>query len=179
MLQGNFSAVTGPGCQGGKQINLKNPTDPTGKTFFPNNQIPTSMFSAPALKMMTFYPTPQDGCGTLYYGSVSNQTENMGIAKGDYQLSSRQTFFLRYFATHSLQPPPFGGTNPLSETASGADDLVNSGVFGHTFVIGPNMVNSFRATFQPLGGYQESNPRVLTRPPWESICSRSFRAILW
>jgi hypothetical protein len=150
MLQGNFSVVTSPACNAGKQINLKNPAAAAG-TLFPNNQIPISMFSAPALKMMTFYPQPQDGCGTLYYGSVSNQTENMGIAKGDYQLSSRQTFFLRYFASHSLQPPPFNGTNPLSETASGADDLVNSGVFGYTFVIGPNMVNSFHATFNRSG----------------------------
>ena len=49
--------------------------------------------------------------------------------------------------THSLQPSPFDGKNPLTETLSGADDLVNSGVLGHTFVITPNTVNSFRATF--------------------------------
>ncbi len=110
-----------------------------------------SLFSAPALKMMSFYPAPQDSCGTSYYGTVSNQTEHMGIAKGDYQLSSRQTLFLRYFVTHSLQPTTYDGKNPLSMTLSGADDLVNSGVFGHTFVIGPNMVNSFRATYNREG----------------------------
>ncbi len=92
MLGGNFSAVTSPACNNGKQINLKNPTDPTGKTLFAGNQIPVSMFSAPALKMMSFYPAPQDSCGTLYYGSVANQTENLGIAKGDYQLNSSSPF---------------------------------------------------------------------------------------
>ena len=75
----------------------------------------------------------------------------MGLAKADYQINSKQTVFLRYFVTHSLQPPPFSGTNPLSETASGADDLVNSGVLGHTFVISSNMINSFRATFNRSG----------------------------
>ena len=53
--------------------------------------------------------------------------------------------------THSLQPTPYDGKNPLSETLSGADDMVNSGVFGHTFVISPNMVNSFRATLNRSG----------------------------
>jgi len=147
MLQGNFSTVTSPACNSGKTINLKDPRDPTGKTLFPNNQVPVSLFSAPALKMMTYYPLPQDGCGTSYYGNISNQTENMGLAKADYQLSTRQSLFLRYFITHSLQPTPYDGKNPLSMTASGADDLVNSAVLGHTFVIGPSMVNAFRFTF--------------------------------
>ena len=147
MLQGNFSTITSPLCNAGRTISLRDPRDPTGKTFFANNQIPQSLLSAPSLKMTSFYPAPQDNCGTSYYGTVANQTEQMGVAKGDYQLSSKETMFLRYFATHSLQPTPYDGKNPLSMTLSGADDLVNSGVFGHTYVISANMVNTFRATF--------------------------------
>lgn len=144
MLAGNFSTITSPACNSGKQINLKNPNN---GQLFPNNQIPVSMFSAPALTMMTFYPQPINGCGQLYYGTLANQDEHMGIAKGDYQLSQRQTLFLRYFVTHSLQPSPYDGKNPLSMTLSGANDLVNSGVFGHTFIISSDMVNAFRATY--------------------------------
>lgn len=144
MLAGNFSTITSPQCNAGKTIQLKNPA--TGNPF-PGNQIPVSMFSQPALKMMTFYPPPSDGCGTSYYGTVANVNEHMGVAKGDYQLNSKQTLFLRYFVTHSLQPTAYNGVNPLSMTLSGANDLVNSGVFGHTFVISPSMVNTFRATF--------------------------------
>lgn len=146
MLNGNFSTITSPACNAGRQINLKNPAAAPG-TLFPNNQIPVSMFSPAALKMMTFYPAPSDGCGTSYYGTVANQDEHMGLAKTDYQLSTRQTLFLRYFVTHALLPTPYDGKNPLSMNLSGANDLVNSGVFGHTFVINPNMVNSFRATY--------------------------------
>ena len=62
-------------------------------------------------------------------------------------MNSKQSLFLRYFVTHSLQPSPFDGKNPLTETLSGADDLVNSGVFGDTLVISPAIVNSFRATY--------------------------------
>ncbi len=148
MLQGNFSVIDSPACNAGRSITLKNPTN---GAILANNQMPVSLFSPAALKMMTYYPAPQDGCGTSYYGDVSNQTENLGVAKGDYQMTSRETMFLRYFVTHSLQPPPYSGGNPLSMTLSGADDLINSGVFGHTFVIGPNMVNSFRATYNREG----------------------------
>jgi hypothetical protein len=143
MVAGNFSAITSPLCNANKQINLKNPAG----GVFANNQIPTSMFNPASLKMLSFYPAPSNSCGQSYYGTVSNSNEHMGLAKADYQLSSRQTLFLRYFVTHALLPTPYDGVNPLSMTLSGGDDLVNSGVFGHTFVIGPNMVNSFRATY--------------------------------
>jgi hypothetical protein len=147
MQQGDFSVVDSPQCNNGKQITLLDPRDSTHKTVLANNQIPQSLLSAPALKMMTYYPPAADGCGTSFYGTVQNQTEHMGIARGDYQLSTRQTLFLRYFVTHALVSATYDGKNPLSEQLSGGNDLVNSGVFGHTFVINANMVNSFRATF--------------------------------
>jgi hypothetical protein len=144
MQQGDWSAIASPACNGGKQLSLKNPS--TGAVL-PNNQIPVSIFSAPALKMLSFFPAAEDVCGTSHFGTVANQTEHTGLARGDYQLNSKQTLFLRYFVTHSLQPTPYDGKNPLSMALSGADDLVNSGVFGHTFVINASMVNSFRGTF--------------------------------
>jgi hypothetical protein len=147
MQQGDFSTIVSPQCNAGRTIALKDPRDPTGKTLFADNHIPVSLFSAPALKMMTFYPPAADACGTSFYSTVQNQDEHMGIARGDYQLNSKQTLFLRYFVSHSLQPTTYDGKNPLSMTFSGADDLVNSGVFGHTFVLSASMVNSFRATF--------------------------------
>lgn len=144
MLGGNFSTITSPTCSSKGQISIKNPL--TGAPF-PGNQIPTSMFSPAALKMMSFYPPTSDPCGKVFFGTLSNQDEHQGLAKVDYQLSTKQTMFLRYFVTHSLQPSPFDGKNPLTETLAGADDLVNSGVFGHTFVFSPNMINSFHVTF--------------------------------
>ena len=61
----------------------------------------------------------------------------MGIAKGDYQINSKQTVFLRYLVSHALVPTPYDGVNPLTMNSSGADDLVNSAVFGHTWVVSP------------------------------------------
>jgi hypothetical protein len=139
MLAGNFSTITSPACSSKGQITLKGP--------FVDNMISPSLFSPAAVKMMSFYPTTSDPCGKVFFGILSNQDEHQGLAKVDYQLSTKQSMYLRYFVTHSLQPSPFNGTNPLSETVAGANDLVNSGVFGHTYVISPNMINSFHATF--------------------------------
>ncbi|HEY6343821.1 MAG TPA: TonB-dependent receptor [Bryobacteraceae bacterium] len=143
MLTGDLTTYTSAACQGGKPVTLKAP--------YVNNQLPPSLLSPVALKMMTYYPPTTDPCGKEYYATVQNQDEHMGIARGDYQLTSKQSLFLRYFVTHSLQPTPFNGTNPLTETLSGADDMVNSGVFGHTYAISANIVNSFRATYNRSG----------------------------
>lgn len=150
MLKGDFSVITsgrsvsGPSACNATPITLKDPNN--GNQPFPGNQIPVTRFSAPALKMMTYYPTTTDPCGKSFYGTISNQDEHQGLARVDYQLTSQQSMFFRYFITHSLQPTPYDGVNPLSMTLSGADDLMNSFVLGHTWVIGAGTVNSFRAT---------------------------------
>jgi hypothetical protein len=62
----------------------------------------------------------------------------------DYQINAKQSVFLRYFATHLTLQTPYDGKNPLTETLSGANDLVNSGVLGYTWLISPSTINSFR-----------------------------------
>ena len=151
MVGGDFSAVTSTtsGCQS-KPIQLYDPfssSTPANRTPYVGNRIPTTQFSAAALKMLQFYPTPDNVCGKEFYSPRSGQDEHMGVAKGDYQINSRQSMFLRYLVSHSLQPTPYDGVNPLSMNLSGADDLVNSAVFGHTYVISPSTINQFRATF--------------------------------
>ena len=150
VLNGDFSTIASTACQT-KPVQLYDPaSSPTtaGRLPFVGNQIPVSSFSTPAVKMLTFYPVPADtACGKESYATKSAQDEHMGLAKGDYQINSKQSVFLRYFVTHSLQPTPYDGVNPLSMISSGADDLMNSAVFGHTWVISPTMINAFRATF--------------------------------
>ena len=84
-------------------------------------------------------------CGLTTYAQVANQNEHMGMAKIDYQLSSKQSIFGRYFVTHSLIPSNFTG-NEESVQLAGTDDEVNSLVLGHTYIFGPNALNTFRAT---------------------------------
>ncbi|HYV63811.1 MAG TPA: carboxypeptidase-like regulatory domain-containing protein, partial [Bryobacteraceae bacterium] len=142
MVAGDFSAVTTAPCQT-TPIQLYDPfSSASTATRLPyaGNRIPTTQFSQPALNMLKFYPTPDNSCGKEFYSPKSGQDEHMGIAKGDYQVSSRQSLFLRYLVSHSLQPTPYDGKNPLSMNLSGADDLVNSAVFGHTFLISPSTI---------------------------------------
>jgi hypothetical protein len=142
--KGDFSTITSATCQG-NPIQLYDPA--SSELPFVGNQIPVTEYSLPALNMLKFYPMPTDtACGKESYSTKASQDEHMGVAKGDYQINSKQSVFLRYFVSHSLQPSPYNGVNPLSMISSGADDLVNSGVFGHTWVISPTMINSFRAT---------------------------------
>jgi len=147
---GNFSAIASKTCQT-SAVQLYDPASSTvaaQRLPFAGNQIPVTSFSQPALNMLKFYPTPSDTtCGKESFAPRSGQDEHMGIAKGDYQINSKQTVFLRYLVSHALLPTPYDGVNPLTMTSSGADDLVNSAVFGHTWVISPTMINAFRATF--------------------------------
>jgi len=148
MLNGDFSTIASSVCQS-KAVQLYDPASApaaANRLPFVGNQIPVSFFSTPAVNMIKFYPAPDNACGKEAFSTKSAQDEHMGVAKADYQINSKQSIFLRYFVTHSLQPTPYDGVNPLSMTTSGADDLVNSGVFGHTWVVSPTMINAFRAT---------------------------------
>jgi len=147
---GDFSTIASKTCQT-SAVQLFDPASSpiaANRLPFVGNQIPVSSYSQPALNMLKFYPTPGDAaCGKESFSPRSGQDEHMGIAKGDYQINSKQTVFLRYLVSHALLPTPYDGSNPLTMTSSGADDLVNSAVFGHTWVISPTMINAFRATF--------------------------------
>jgi len=138
MLTGDFTAITSPACNAGRQIALKAP--------FVGNKISPSAFSPPAVKMLSFgFGTAEDQCGTVHFGSLNSFTSQYGVGKMDYQISSNHSIFGRYFGAHSLAPPTYTG-NPLSITQPSPDDLVTSVVLGDTYVINARTINTFRAT---------------------------------
>lgn|ERR1035437_4874971 len=65
MLNGDFSTIASATC--GKAITLVNPS---GGAPFPGNQIPVSLFQAPAVTLATKYTptTSANQCGTVTYG---------------------------------------------------------------------------------------------------------------
>ncbi len=90
-------------------------------------------------------------CGTAIYQSPVNFNENQGLARVDYHLNNRNTFFGRYFITNWEQQP--GNPNlPASEgglfiaAIDGASNRVQSLTLGNTYLITSNMVNSVRLT---------------------------------
>jgi len=137
MLSGDFTTIASSTCQP-KAVTLKAP--------FSGNKIPIALLNKAALKMTSFYGTTSDPCGRVQFGALNNLTEEMGLGRIDYQLSTNHSIFARYFASHVFQPPSYTGT-PLSITASSPDGLVQSFVFGDTYVLGPSTINSFHGTF--------------------------------
>ena len=108
-----------------------------------NNVLPASLISPQAIAFASHFPVGPGPCGNATFAEVANQDEHMGLAKIDYQISSKQSFFARYFGTHSLTPSSFTGTE-LSVQNAGTDDEVNS------LVSGPYLhIQSQRAEYLP------------------------------
>src|SRR5580704_15293887 len=146
MLAGDFT-----GCTNGAKLN---------PTYFTGNMIAPSMISPVALKMLTYYPQPTGPCGQVYYTTISNFSEQFGVAKVDYQLNQKHTLFARYLVTHALQPASYTGT-PLSLLNASPNDLVNSITLGDTYVISPTTLNSIRLTFD-RAAINKLEPTVIT-----------------
>lgn len=125
-------------------------TPQTLKAPFVNNMLPMSSVSQQALAFASHFPVGPEPCGNTTYTQIANQDEHMGLAKIDYQISTKQSFFARYFGTHELQPSSFTGTE-LSVQNAGTDDEVNSLVLGHTYIFSPNALNTFHATLDREG----------------------------
>ncbi len=141
MLAGDFRAYESQ-CFGGVPQTLKAP--------FVNNMLPAGSVSPQAVAMAKNFPVGPEPCGNVTYTQIANQNEYNGLAKIDYQISASQSFFGRYYVTHSLTPSSFTGTE-LSVQNAGTDDTVNSLVLGHTYILGPGALNSFRATLDRVG----------------------------
>src|SRR5712691_5433959 len=73
MLNGDFTAITSPACNGGRQLAL------TGG--FVGNRIDPSRLSPVALNFMQHVPVSGDPCGRLQYGIPNNSTEHQALAK--------------------------------------------------------------------------------------------------
>ena len=84
-----------------------------------------SVFRAGPDKGRAIRSVGPEPCGLSFYAIIANQNENLGIAKIDYQINSKQSIFGRYFVAHSEIPSSYTGTQ-LSVLNAGTDDEVNS-----------------------------------------------------
>jgi hypothetical protein len=125
-------------------------TPQTLKAPYVNNVLPKNLISPQAVAMASHFPVGPEPCGNVTYSQLANQTEQMGLAKIDYQVSDKQSIFARYYVSHSLTPSSFTGTE-LSVQNAGTDDEVNSFVLGDTITFSPNLLNAFHATLDRVG----------------------------
>lgn len=139
-LNGDFTTLASPQCNGGKTVTLKAP--------FSGNKVNPSLFNSVALKALALMPVSTDPCGALSYSIPTSDHENEIVGKVDWTVDNRQSFFVRYFVADYLHP--YFYTNnilTMSQNSSvGLADRVNTIVVGHTFTLSPNTLNSFRAS---------------------------------
>jgi hypothetical protein len=118
--------------------------DPNGGNFT-NKQIDPKRFSPQSLAIVKLLPTSNDPCGKVTYGAVNKVNEHQGVGRIDFQINEKQTLFGRYMATTFNQPPPFSFSNNLLDTVyNGFDNLAQTAAIGHTYLISPTTVNTFR-----------------------------------
>jgi len=140
-LQGDFTAIASPACNGNRTITL-------GGQFL-GNKVDPKLFNPVALNLLKLIPVSSDPCGKLTFGIPSSDHENQFVARGDYQLSEKQSLLARYFVTDFQHPPYFQGNllTMSTDASAGLSDRVQSAILGHTFIFSPNTISSFRAGF--------------------------------
>ncbi|HLJ45112.1 MAG TPA: carboxypeptidase-like regulatory domain-containing protein, partial [Bryobacteraceae bacterium] len=141
--QGNFA---------GTGTTIYNPLtgnpDGTGRTPFPNNQIPASMLSSAAMKMAALIPEPNQGSGIAnnYFGSASLQyTRDNVDMKLNYNPNDKSSVFGRYsvmpatiFDPQALGPA--GGNTFDGGQPGTAPSLTQSAALGGTYNFSPHLL---------------------------------------
>ena len=121
-------------------------TDPLTNAPFPNNQIPASRFDPVAMNLIspTYMPLPNGPNGLLVDTFPEPQNSDQGLFRIDYN-AGRHTIDARYNYNYGTQVATGGQVPtylPLNENMG-----VHSAVLGDTFVIGPNLLNQIRLSF--------------------------------
>ena len=146
-LNGDFSVADGAKASGGCLATARALKDPSG-VLYPNNQIPKSTFDPAGLKLASqFIPTADDPCGKVLFGYLTNNPDDQAIGRIDYNISSKQQFYGRYFIYQYKALSLFDGHNALTTGTPGNDQRSQTMTIGDTYTISPTMVNSFHATF--------------------------------
>ena len=146
-LSGDFSVVDGAKASGGCLASARALKDASG-VLYPGNKIPVSTFDAAGLKLASQYiPVSADPCGKTYFGYLANNPDDQWIGRVDYNVSSKQQFYGRYFIYQYKALSLFDGHNALTTGTPGNDQRSQTMTIGDNYTLGPSMVNSFHATF--------------------------------
>jgi len=138
VLAGDFTTFAGPACNGGRQFTL------SPSLGFVGNKTSPALFSPSALKIASILPTgTADPCGKVTYGLSGAQTENMGVARVDWQKSVRHSLYVRPFVTNLDVPSTYDGKNALTANSYANNFRVYSLAAGDTYLIGTGVVSSF------------------------------------
>jgi len=155
-MQGDFTAMMSPLCNNGLQKNLSAP--------FSGNKINPSLYNQVALSYLKLVPLSDNPCGRYVFGIPNTDHENQLVGRGDYQINTKQSFFVRYFYTSFQHPQVYNGNllNVTTDASVGLDDVVQTGVIGHTYVLNPNLVNTAHLGLSRSAIYRVDDPKLPT-----------------
>lgn len=143
-LNGDFSTMFSAACQSNSKV--KTVKDPVGGATFVNSQVPTARFNPQALNVLKLIPVSTDPCGRVTLSIPNTGDENQGVSRVDWNQSSKNTIFGRYFITDFTDPPIFDGSNLLTTTKAGQLARNQSLVLGDTYTLSPSIINSIHIT---------------------------------
>ncbi len=136
--------------------------DPTTHVPYPNNQIPTSLLSAPSIFVNQHIPLPNGPNGLLtYLGPTLRQWDNQVMSKIDY-IRGKNQFSGRYFYTRFSEPPDAttAKSNALATDGNGDLVTVQTVSVSHTYTASPSLV------FSTWFGYERSSGGSLANAPF-------------
>lgn len=85
-------------------------------------------------------------CGSLNVRYSQNSTRHDVIARTDYTINDKQSFFGRYLFARFNSPVTVDPKNLLTANQVGQLNQVHALTLGHTYIISPALVNSLRIT---------------------------------
>ena len=151
MLRGDFSAYIANRCPEAARI--------SSTVLSPSNQL-TRPINPSAAALGALLPKPLNECGLTLIGNPLSTNQLQAPARIDYQLTDKQTLFGRYLISRNVTIPPYEikPENLLTTRGTGNDDTAQSLALGHTYVISPALVNSFRLFANRMGVTNQYKP---------------------
>ncbi|MDQ6704764.1 MAG: TonB-dependent receptor, partial [Acidobacteriota bacterium] len=141
--QGRVAFVPTPAERGGDFSEIAAPLrDPATGMPFPNNQIPSSLFSAPALKLLQTIPVPNGPNGSLTFaGANIVQTDRQWMTKIDY-LRGKHQLSGSFFQTRFTQPPDIAISrlNILAADNGGNQLKIQNLAVNHVYTLSPSII---------------------------------------
>jgi len=147
VLNGDWSQIESAGCQSsGVARTIVNPA--TGAPFA-NDQVSPSMYNQQALNLLKYVPLTSNPCGEITYAIPEPQREDQYIGRVDWNQSTKNSLFGRYFFADYKSPAAFNNDFLLT-TQRGVLDRSQSATVGDNYSISPNTLNSAHLTWTRL-----------------------------
>jgi Carboxypeptidase regulatory-like domain/TonB dependent receptor len=145
-LTGDFSTLESAACQSShKAVTL---IDPSNGQPFPNDFIPVTRFSTPAVNLAKLIPVASNPCGQIVYGLPNPNNENQGVARADWLQSTKNTVYGRFFVA-DYDNPIYYSNNILTTTRSGLEERATTAVAADQYATA-TFINSLHLTYTRL-----------------------------